>query len=254
MGSQEAVYFALVSHYMDHMMISHNIRLTGRGRTHRLIVCLILLCATCSATLLLASQESLDFRLFLHQGHRCMKAGEYRKARDYFARAIMRGLSSAEARFAFSDALMALGQYQGSVEQLRFGISLDASWPSLDYSRYANFGDPADLDRLVDDLKKHAEMMPKDVGVHVLLGYNLFHMNQLPAAYSAFEKVRELAPEDSVAKLYLKEIGGRGFLPTREGGASEGTSDSKKDDGGAGSKAPPSPQQVMPTPGTAGPK
>src|SRR5262249_44026296 len=109
-----------------------------------------------------AAAASLEYNLFLHQGYRSFKVGDYFKARDYFTRAVDLHLRAAEARFGLAESLAALGQYHEAVIQMRHGIRLDSNWPEKDYPRYGLFPDAKTLDKHLDRLRNDVREFPKD--------------------------------------------------------------------------------------------
>jgi hypothetical protein len=150
-------------------------------------------------------------------GSQYFAQGDYLQARDTFRRAVVAQPKNPNARFAYGQALFALGQYQSAAEAIRQGLALDQTWPGVEMDLRNAYGDPSEFARQLGQLETYLAGHPDDATARFLLAYNLYFTGQKDRAREEFTKLAEANPLDKAPELFLNYLPGTSGPATTTG-------------------------------------
>jgi len=104
-----------------------------------------------------------------------------------------------------ADALFARKHYKEAAAAVEEGLRFCPDVPDKDVDLSKHFADPAVYKLLLEDLRDAAEKNPKDAGIQMLTGYQLYFTGQKEKAKPFFEKTLELEPRDAGAKRMMEQ-------------------------------------------------
>ena len=143
----------------------------------------------------------LGWDLFFH--------GDYAGAAEAFRQATLKAPEDANAKFAFSQALFAIGNYPDAAFLLRRGMELDPTWPTHAADPRERYGDPLDHEEQRRALETFLEFVPADPSATLLLAVQSYTTGDVATAQILFEELVALDPEDAVAIAFLAALAGR---------------------------------------------
>jgi tetratricopeptide (TPR) repeat protein len=153
----------------------------------------------------------------LATGSQYFAQGDYQLARDTFLKAIVAQPDNAKARFAYGQALFALGQYQSAAEAIRQGLALDLTWPQALMDLRSAYGDPSEFVRELGQLEGYLAAHPEDTNARFLLAYNLYFSGQKDQAREEFSRLAQANPLDKAPELFLNNLSGTSGPATTPG-------------------------------------
>lgn len=132
---------------------------------------------------------SSDALAYLDEGAALFRNGQYLEALHQFRLATLADLTFGIAKFAYAQALFALGIYEYAAYEIRLGLQLLAEWPEIGGDIKLLYGDPLDFEQQLQALRAHVEIQPMDEDARLVLGYVLFFSGDLYGAEEAFQKL-----------------------------------------------------------------
>jgi len=124
---------------------------------------------------------------YLDQGAEFFRIGEYLEALHMFRLATLVDLNFAVPKFAYAQALFALGIYDYAAYEIRLGLELLPEWVEIGGDITLMYGDIANFEEQLSILKTHLMLYPDDEDAILVFGYVSFFSGDLYIAQKAFE-------------------------------------------------------------------
>ncbi len=140
----------------------------------------------------------------LDRGLALFQQGDYPAAVDAFRLATEADHGDAAARIYAGHALFAVGRYRDGVQFLRRAFQLQPRITYLSYDIRNDYGDPADFDRQLDDLRKALALSPQDPDRLFMLGYVLYYTGQRGEAHRVLAQATRVDAKDEIARRLMQ--------------------------------------------------
>jgi tetratricopeptide (TPR) repeat protein len=145
---------------------------------------------------------------YLEEGAELFRNGEYLEALHKFLLATLADLDFAVPKFAYAQALFALGVYDYAAYQIRLGLSLLPEWLEIGGDIKLMYGDVAHFEEQLAALITHIRVWPADEDAILVLGYVSFFSGDLYMADKVFKELSTSLDQENqfVAGLFLTAI------------------------------------------------
>lgn len=145
---------------------------------------------------------------YLDEGANLFRNGHYLEALHQFRLATLVDLNFAIPKFAYAQALFALGIYDYAAYEIRLGLDLLPDWLEIGGDVRLMYGNTADFDEQLAALTSHLKVWPDDEDSILVLGYISFFSGDVYMAQKAFEKLTASFTYNNryIAGLFLEAI------------------------------------------------
>jgi hypothetical protein len=151
--------------------------------------------------------ESLAIQ-YLDEGAELFRKGDYLGALYKFRMAVLVDPDFGIPRFAYAQALFALGIYEYAANEIIQGLRLMPEWIEIGGDIKLMYGDELDFEKQLADLKAYLEEWPNDENALLVLGYVAFFSGDLYQADEVFQILSTSLSDTNqfVAQQFLVEI------------------------------------------------
>jgi hypothetical protein len=149
---------------------------------------------------------------FIVSAKEAFRQGEYADALRLASHAAVEMPRDAKPHVLMSQALFALGDYQGANLEAHAVLSLGSApdWPTL----YAYYGNVETYTKQLDKLADYIRKNPDASDARFVLGFQDLVLGHKDAALTQFEKVIAKVPQDKLAIAQIKDLGGTVTIKT----------------------------------------
>jgi len=142
---------------------------------------------------------------FLREASEAFKQADYKKAAQRFRLAAISAPDQAAPLFAYSQALLALGQDAYAARMLRRAVALNGDLVREPGDLLGVYKDQQEFDRVMAALEKRAAASEKGSDARFLLGAMRYFSGD-PRARESFTALREALPGDPAVSLFREAV------------------------------------------------
>ncbi|MEW6744146.1 MAG: hypothetical protein AB1486_15445 [Planctomycetota bacterium] len=143
----------------------------------------------------------------LQHGRELFLAGDYMGAAEAFRQAILLDVKDPMPKFAYAQALFALGNYPFAALAIRLGLTLLPDWPLLGGDVRDFYAKEEDFTEHMQALSYYLQERPDEPHGLLVWGYMSYFSGQIDAANMAFTKILQRYPDDPAARTFSEVIG-----------------------------------------------
>lgn len=155
-----------------------------------------------------AERQRLEqrYRDLLARGDRLFRAGMFPQATQRYREAFRANPESGDAPARLMQIELARGDYPEAFKWLNVAAAAGAAWLARAANVERAYGEPGDLDKILDGLEAHAQASPEDREVWTLLGAQYYLSGRVEKARDVFARLNDRKP-DSTLQPFFEVLG-----------------------------------------------